>query len=159
VARYLVVAHQTADSPALRGKVRELVSEPGAEFVVLTPVRQLTTLQLMAGERRTPLAIARWRTQRTRRRLEQAGARVVSVRIGGFDPLAAIDEELRSEHYDGVIISTLPPGLSHWVRRDLPAQVAARWPQTQVIHVVAPSSFYIEPAGRRPDVTRFPAQS
>ena len=45
MARYLIVAHQTATSPALVSRVRAMLAvEPGAEFVVLvpaTPVEQL----------------------------------------------------------------------------------------------------------------------
>jgi hypothetical protein len=57
--------------------------------------------------------------------------------VGNYDPVVAVQEELRNRNYDGVIISTLPPGLSRWLGLDLPAQIARRFPQLRIIHVIA----------------------
>lgn len=147
MARYLVVAHRTADSPALLDKVRELIdTEPTPpEFVVLTPKRSWTLLDWLAGERRTPIDIARTRTRRTSERLRALGAHVVAARLGNFDPMVAIEDELLAGDFDGVIISTLPQGLSRWLGMDLPARVARTWPHIRVFHVVAPSIWFLDP--------------
>lgn len=49
----------------------------------------------------------------------------------------AIDDELR-EHpgYDAIIISTLPAGLSRWLKMDLPHQAEKRF-GLPVVHLVA----------------------
>ncbi|MFQ5557636.1 MAG: CBS domain-containing protein [Acidimicrobiales bacterium] len=46
--------------------------------------------------------------------------------IGDADPLAAIDAALRREHAMGVILSTLPPGASRWLRSSVPGGVSRR---------------------------------
>jgi hypothetical protein len=138
----LVVAHQTGDSPMLLDKARRLArADSGAEFVVLTPRRPVAITTVLAGETRTATQIAVWRARRTARRLEAAGVKVVSWRLGAFDPLQAIEEELSYGEFKAVIISTLRPGLSSWLHLDLPSKIKARWPTLDVIHAVAPSDF------------------
>ena len=145
MGRYLVVAHQTADSPTLIKKVRELLAgDPEAEFVVLTPRRPITMTMALGGEKRSATQVAIWRARRTAQRLRTAGATVVSARLGSFDPLQAIDDELLFGEFSGVIISTLPHGLSAWLHIDLPAKVKHRWPGLDVIQVTTPSVFYQE---------------
>ena len=39
--------------------------------------------------------------------------------IGGPDPLAAVERAIHEGHFDEVIVSTLPPKRSWWLRRDL----------------------------------------
>jgi hypothetical protein len=65
------------------------------------------------------------------------GARVTAVRIGSYDPLVAVEEELRAGDYSTVVISTLPRGLSRWLRLDLPGKVARRFPNVKMVHVTA----------------------
>jgi len=146
MSRYLIVAHRTADSPMLLAKVQELVAEdPGVEFVVLTPRRSLTALELVAGgQGRSATSVAIRRGKRTVRRIESVGARVIDSRLGGFDALEAISDELGFAQFDGVIISTLPRRLSAWLRQDIPAKICARFPQVLVIHVIAPNAYYRE---------------
>jgi hypothetical protein len=69
--------------------------------------------------------------------LEEAGARVAAVRIGNYDPFVAVEEELHGSNYDAVVISTLPPGLSRWLRLNLPSKIARRFPQLRLIQVTA----------------------
>jgi hypothetical protein len=154
-ARYLLVAHQTADSPELRAKVVDIVREdPDAEFVLLvpaTPLGYLTELEL-GGERRSALLVARERAQRARDLLLRAGARVAATRIGSHDPIRAVEDELRYERYQAVVISTLPAGLSRWLRLNLPTRVARRFPEVNVLHVVA------QPAWARREGAEAPAR-
>jgi len=138
MARYLLVAHQTADSPELRSRVGDLLKEDqAAEFVLLVPATPVGLLPAIGGEGRTSVEVARWRASRARSLLEQAGARMTAALVGNYNPVVAVEEELRNRNYDGVIISTLPPGLSRWLRLDLPAQIARRFPRLRIIHVVA----------------------
>ena len=151
MAKYLVVAHQTGDSPMLLEKVRELAAtDPGAEFVVLTPRRPVTMAMVLAGETRSASQIAVWRARRTASRLKAIGATVSSNRLGSYDPLGAIEEELRADDFAGIIISTLPPGLSSWLHIDLPSRIKARWPALEVVHVITPSAFFMQ---EKPDAS------
>jgi hypothetical protein len=153
MGKYLVVANVTAESPALRQEAAEIVArDPLAEFVVLVPVRPIPALlALVAGVDERPVALGRRRAQRARRRLESVGARCVSVRMGGYEPLRAVEDELAYERFDGVIVSTLPHPISHWLHLDLPGQLARRHPQLEVRHVVAPRELYLDnpPASSR----------
>ena len=40
--------------------------------------------------------------------------------IGDSDPIAAVNEVLQNRPFDEVILSTLPPGVSRWLHKDLP---------------------------------------
>lgn len=150
MSRYLVVAHQTADSPTLLTKLEELANQdPEAEFQVLAPVRPLGLRQLIEGERRTPWHIALWRARRTHERLSAAGLRVAGARPGlrdpWLDPVDRIEHELRlNGPYAAVVISTLPRPFSNWLRRDVPHRLRRRHPEVRVLHVTAPDWFYRE---------------
>ena len=70
--------------------------------------------------------------------LHQAGLNLVSTVIGPADPLRAIEDmaNMRDGLYDVIVISTLPLGLSRWLRRDLPSRVRSRF-GIEVEHVVS----------------------
>lgn len=148
MARYLVVANVTAESPVLRAKARRFMDEdPEAEFVVLVPAQPVPArLHWMAGFDSDLIRAAGRRGRRARLRLLEIGARVVAVRVGTYDVGEAIEEELRYGGYRGVIVSTLPHRLSHWLHRDLPGQVAHRHPGLEVVHAPAPAELYEDPA-------------
>lgn len=140
MSRYLLVAHQTAGSVELRAKVVELMrDDAAAEFVLLVPATPIRFLEAVGGESRTAVEVARSRATLARSLLEDVGARLMAARIGSHDPMVAIEEELRGGGYGTVVISTLPPGVSRWLRLDLPARVARRFSEIRVIHVVANS--------------------
>jgi len=137
MARYLVLAHQTASSPELVERVKALAhAYPAPEFVLLvpaTPIRDL--LGWVEGE---ATEVARWSAEHAKARLEEAGAKIVRSSVVDASPLVAIDDELR-EHpaeYRGIIICTLPIGLSRWLRLDLPHRAERKF-ALPVIHVVA----------------------
>jgi hypothetical protein len=62
--------------------------------------------------------------------------------VGAPDPLEAVRDAIARQKVDEVIVSTLPPGLSRWLRRGLPQQVE-RLTGLPVTHVTD------EKAGRR----------
>jgi hypothetical protein len=110
MGRYLLVAHETADSSELSSEVAELFHEdPAAEFVLLVLATPIGLLQAVGGESRTAIELARLRARRARSLLEEVGVRVTAARIGNSDPHLAVEEEVHSGNYDAVI-STLPPG-------------------------------------------------
>jgi hypothetical protein len=60
----------------------------------------------------------------------------VQGEVGDGNPMLAIGDAIRDRGpFDEIILSTLPPGLSKWLRLDLPHRVAASFaiPMTHVV--------------------------
>src|SRR5215831_4429218 len=135
MSKYLIVAHQTASSPELQHKVSALIAQdPAAEFAVLVP--ELPGVALTwEGE---TVDVAGQRAEAAKAVLEEkAGARVFRTAVGTADPVQAIAEELRAySRYDTLVISTLPPGISRWLKLDLVHRAERKF-HLPVIHVVA----------------------
>jgi GABA permease len=119
--RYLVVANQTLGGEALDAKLRSLVAAGPASFHVLVPAthpkKQWTWTE---GE---ALAIAKRRLDSALDRFRALGAEV-SGEVGNERPVDAIRAVLRERQIDEIVLSTLPPGPSRWLRQDLPSRVA-----------------------------------
>jgi hypothetical protein len=137
--RYLVVAHRTADSAELMDRLLALAAaDPAAEFVLLVPATLPSYLDEVAEGRVRPASVsAAERASRIRERMLGRGLNLASARVGAWDPIQAIEDELRAETYSAIVISTLPPGISRWLRMDVPARLARRYPQLEFVHVVA----------------------
>jgi hypothetical protein len=133
----LVVAHQTATSPALTDCIANVMGQdPEAEFTLLVPATPIEHLGgLMQGDARS---VARRVAQAGKAALEAAGARVTRTVVGDASPLLAIDDELRErpDTYHSIIIATLPPGTSRWLRLDLPQRAEDKF-GIRVIHITA----------------------
>ena len=135
MSKYLVVTHQTALSPDLQRTVRALVAEdPTAEFAVLVP-EVPGSPPTWEGE---TIHVASQRAEAAKTLLEEtARARVVRTAVGAPDPLQAItDELLRHPGYGTLVICTLPPGISRWLKLDLVHRAERKF-GLRVIHVVA----------------------
>jgi hypothetical protein len=141
--RYLIVTHQTALSPELQSKVGALVAEdPDAEFAVLVPEAAGMTYT-WEGE---TVGHATQQAEAAKTLLEEtAHAKVFRTATGVSEPLQAITDELRAQPgYDSLIICTLPPGISHWLKLHLVHRAQRKF-GLPVIHVVAAA-----PAKARP---------
>lgn len=135
---YLVVAHRTATSPELLQTVIRLAEEnPQAAFTLLVPVSLPSTLVYEDSQLR---AAAERVGEEARDLLFQYDVALKSVIVGDSSPLAAIDDELRAhpEAYGALVLSTLPPGISRWLRLDVHRQAERRF-GLPVIHVIATS--------------------
>jgi hypothetical protein len=135
MARYLLVAHQTAQSDELVAAAVSLAFEdPRAEFTLLVPATPVASL--VVWEEGETLEVARRHAAAARRRLEQSGLRVVDARHADSDPMAAIEDELHTgARFAAVVVSTLPPGISRWLRMDVISRVRRNFPSHRVIHV------------------------
>ena len=141
MASYLLVANETAESQELVHAISEILGQdPGAEFAIVVPATPLNLLQQFEGTAKSARGLAAQRAQSIRQRLQSLGIRVQSTRVGNWDPYVAIEDELLHEEYEAIVVSTLPPGLSRWLRMDLPSRVVRRHPNIRLIHVVARSA-------------------
>jgi hypothetical protein len=59
-------------------------------------------------------------------RLRAAGLDVTG-RLGDHDPMEAVADALLREPFDEIVLSTLPAGLSRWLRSDLPSRMRRRF--------------------------------
>ncbi|HLQ35591.1 MAG TPA: hypothetical protein VK457_23130 [Chloroflexota bacterium] len=151
MARYLVIAHQTAESPELLERLRGLAaSDSRAEFVLLVPATPVCNMWV-CDELETART-ARRRAAAAEDRMKREGLRLVAARVGDADPIDTLRDELRrDDSYDKIVISTLPPGVSRWLKMDVLARAARLRPGREVISVVAGS--VPEPVQARDSVT------
>ena len=70
-------------------------------------------------------------------KLSEAAGQEVTGSIGDAEPLMAIQDAINLNDYDEIIISTLPLGISRWLKLDLVSK--AKGLGLPVTHVAAPS--------------------
>jgi hypothetical protein len=138
---YLVVANQTLGRDRLMEEVRRRIAEGPCSFYVVVPnTRQPDLVPAAVGwlvpspggasssddddQRATQLAQARLHQAVNQLRAEGVQAH---GEIGDPDPLNAIADALAGQHFDEIIISTLPSGISRWLGMDLPHRVQQRF--------------------------------
>lgn len=130
--RYLVVANQTLGGEHLAEKIRACVAAGPSRFHILVPATQPHDHAVWTeGEAQ---AIASRRLEQALERFRELGAEAEGE-IGDERALQAIADAVRDRNFDEVILSTLPPGLSRWLRQDLPHRVERTFDIT-VTHVV-----------------------
>jgi hypothetical protein len=152
VGRCLIIANQTLGGEELDRAVRDRIARDVRRFFILvptTPPIQESSAWTFGFSAETEPSPGRARTvveqdlrrrearfearfearRRARRRLDQMIERIRSAggeasgEVGESDPVAAARTVLQTQTFDEVIVSTLPAGLSRWMKMDLPARV------------------------------------
>lgn len=129
MARILVVANRTAESPDLLEALRQKGTEH--EYVLVVPA---------AGGALEKAADPDAARQHTEPHLDAALQKfraegfTIDGSIGDTDPTAAVQDACNFGEFDEIIISTLPLHVSKWLKMDLPskAQRATGLPVTHV---------------------------
>ncbi len=125
MGRYLVVANQTLGGDQLMAEVRRRTGAGPSSFYVIVPNTRLSSSDTPEDEHRATLtAQSRLNQALTQLRSEGLDA---GGDIGDPEPLTAIDDALAGQQFDEIIISTLPSGISHWLRMDLPQRVERKF--------------------------------
>jgi uncharacterized membrane-anchored protein len=122
-AQVLVVAHETAATPALVEAVRERAARGPASFHLLVPNvaehAELTDAERehrhSDGERMLALALPLVR--------EAAGGAAAGSVSYRHDPMDVIEQAIHEGDFHEIILSTLPHRVSHWLHGDLPQRV------------------------------------
>ena len=129
MARILVVANKTAESPDLLDALKAKGTEH--EYVLVVPasggVLEKAADPDAAREHTEPhlaAALEKWRAEGLN----------VEGSIGDSDPIAAVQDANNFDKFDEVIISTLPQRASKWLKLDLPSK-AGRATGLPVTHV------------------------
>jgi hypothetical protein len=151
-SRYLVIANRTTDSDTLRDALLDRAARGDAEFVVMVPVPQLVnaalatlatdpvggiiySLPVSEAEEVQELEYAQQRLDALVSFLIANGG-TASGWITRSDPITATDDALSDGRFDEIVISTLPAGLSRWLKMDLPRRLQ-RHAAIPVTHVEA----------------------
>ena len=110
ITRILIVANRTASTPHLIEEVGRRPKARPCEFALLIPD---------VTDRKT----ADWTLETAQRLLQPATRARVEGLLGGPEPFESVKAAVRGGDFDEIIISTLPTGVSKWLRRDLPRRV------------------------------------
>lgn len=135
-ANVLVVAHQTAATSGLLEAVRERARRSPATFHLVVP-RQPHGMHKLVDPQDAGEDEAQRVLDRALPKLSEAAGQQVSGSLGDPEPLMAIQDAVNLGGYDEIIISTLPLGISRWLKLDLVSK--ARGLGLPVTHVEAPS--------------------
>ena len=138
---YLVVAHRTLVGEHLLDHVRSLCGAAGADtcrFYLVVPVTHPRDHAWSEGE---VDAAARTRLDEGLEAFRNVGVEATGE-VGDANPIYAVSTALRNrpfgdDEWDGIIVSTLPPGVSHWLGLDVVSRIKREF-DVPVTHLVAP---------------------
>jgi hypothetical protein len=122
--RILIVANQTAAGSHLKAEVRKRVEEGPCSFTLLVPATPPREHVVWTDEEAYELAGKRLGV--ALQGLAGLGADIRGA-VGDPSPMEAIGDEFIATSYDEIILSTLPPGASKWLKQDLPHRVERRF--------------------------------
>ena len=130
--RYLLVANQTLGGEPLREKVRQCMAQGPSRFHIVVPATP--SQEHLTWTEGDAIAIAQGRLDRALVGFGELGAEVTGE-VGDGNPLLAVDDAVREGEFHEIILSTLPPGASRWLKLDLPSRLA-RHVDIPITHVV-----------------------
>ena len=131
--RYLVIANQTIAERPLADAIGARLAAGPCHFHFLVPATPMPGLTWTDGE---ALQLARSRLGTATALLCALGASA-DGEVGDASPVVAAADALRRDGaYDEVVVSTLPPGASRWLKMDLPRRLQ-RMTRIPVHHVIA----------------------
>lgn len=130
--RYLVVANRTLIGESLLDELRARAADGDATFHVVVPATH--TLEHATWTEGQARAEAAARLDAALRTFAEHGIEATGE-VGDTSPLNAVVDATQGERFDAVIVSTLPRGISRWVKQDLPHRIARALPGVQVIHI------------------------
>jgi hypothetical protein len=133
-ANVLVVAHQTAATPGLLDAVRERAAQGPTTFHLVVP-QQAHGMHKVVDPQDAGADEAQRVLEVALPKLSEAAGGEVTGSVGDAEPLMAIQDAVNLGHYDEIIISTLPLGVSRWLKLDLVSK--ARGLGLPVTHVAA----------------------
>jgi len=132
--RILVIADKTCPCTELHERIAARRPGGGLEVLVVAPALN-SRLRHWVSDTDSAVAAAQVRLELA---VESLRGMSIEARgeVGDADPLVAIGDSLATFAADEVMISTHPPGRSHWLERSLPERARERHAVT-VTHVVS----------------------
>jgi hypothetical protein len=138
---HLVIANQTLTSEELRLEITRRIENGPVRFYVVVPATPIP--HALVWEERESLQAARQRLEAIVGWIRERGAEA-DGEIGDRDPVAAAHDALRRQPADEIILSTLPAGMSRWIRQDVPTRLR----RTVALPVTVITPTRAEPAKR-----------
>jgi hypothetical protein len=117
-ANVLVVAHQTAATPGLLEAVRERSQRGPVAFHLVVP-QQPHGIHKFVDPQDAGVEEAQQVLEAALPKLSEAAGAQVTGSVGDPEPLMAIQDAVNLGGYDEIIVSTLPLGMSRWLKLDL----------------------------------------
>jgi hypothetical protein len=121
--RVLVVAHKTAATQPLLDAVRARAARDSCVFTLLVP-NATHGLHKVVDPEDQGASEARTVLEHALPHLSDAAGTPVEGILGDADPMAAVQDAVNLRGFDEVIVSTLSPRVSRWLKLDLPSKVA-----------------------------------
>ncbi len=131
--RILVIANETVGGDELLALLGTKALDVDEEVLLVCPALN-SRVRTWTSDEDPARADAQSRLAASLSRLEGAG---VSARgeIGDGDPLQALEDALREFPADEIVVSTHPPGRSHWLEQGVVEQARLRY-DVPITHVV-----------------------
>jgi hypothetical protein len=131
--RILVVANETVGGEELRRLLEQRSAGVNEEILVVCPALN-SRIRHWASDEDPARAAAQGRLHASIARLAEHGIRARGE-IGDADPLQAMEDAMRTFGADEIVISTHPPGRSHWLEQGVVEGARERF-DVPVHHVV-----------------------
>jgi len=131
--RILVVANETVGGPELLSVIREHSAGRTTRVLVVCPALN-SPLRHWVSDEDEARALAQTRLDQSLASMRGVGLDA-SGEIGDGDPIQAIEDALRTFRPDELIVSTHPPGRSHWLERGVVEKARERF-ELPLTHVV-----------------------
>jgi hypothetical protein len=134
--RILVVANETVGAEALAALLRTRAAGMREDVLVVCPALN-SRLRTWTSDEDHARDAAAQRLEASVASLTASGVRATGI-VGDGDPLQALEDALRTFPADEIVISTHPPGRSHWLEKGVVAEAERRY-DVPVTHVVSAS--------------------
>jgi hypothetical protein len=132
--RILVVANETVGAEALATLLRTRAAGMREDVLVVCPALN-SRLRTWTSDEDHARDAAAQRLEASVASLTASGVRATGI-VGDGDPLQALEDALRTFPADEIVISTHPPGRSHWLEKGVVAEAERRY-DVPVTHVVS----------------------
>jgi len=123
VSRVLVVAHKTAATRPLLDAVRERAAQGPAKFTLLVPNASHGLHKVVDPEDQDASEAQNTIDDALPKLTAAAGSPVEGI-VGAPDPAVAIQDAVNLRGFDEIMVSTLSPKVSRWLKLDLPSKVS-----------------------------------
>ena len=134
MANVLVVANRTAESPELLEALKQRAAQGDVVFSLLVPATPHGVA--WAADMHSGGSEAEQHMEAAVERMRSEGLQMAAGKVGDPDPVAAVQDEVNFTTYDEIVVSTLPGGISKWLKLDLPHRVE-RSTGLPVTHITA----------------------